>query len=258
MLRSVFGKMLLVTIEPQHIYVYHDKRGARTAAKREIEVLSHAYTKAVEWGYIKRHPFKGQVRLENNKPRSRYVEDWEIIECLSLHSRRNKGSVRVIQAYIRLKLLTGLRKGDMLRITQDNLKDDGIYIKTSKTKKPVIYEWTNELENTIKMIKEARPIDISRYLFCTSKGKCYISDDCSASDWNSMWKRFMTRVIEETKVKKRFTEHDLRAKVASDADSLEHARALLTHTDARTTNRTYRRKAERVVPLSYTEKIDFE
>jgi hypothetical protein len=39
---------------------------------------------------------------------------------------------------------------------------------------------------------------------------------------------------------------DLRAKVASDAASLEKARALLQHADARTTARVYRRKPERV------------
>ena len=35
--------------------------------------------------------------------------------------------------------------------------------------------------------------------------------------------------------KKHFTEHDLRAKVASDADSLQHAIELLAHADSRTT-----------------------
>lgn len=64
-----------------------------------------------------------------------------------------------------------------------------------------------------------------------------------------MWQRFMDRVLEVTKVEKRFTEHDLRAKCASDAETLEHARALLSHADSRTTDRIYRRKPERVKPL---------
>jgi len=50
-------------------------------------------------------------------------------------------------------------------------------------------------------------------------------------------------------VTERFTEHDLRAKCASDAATLEHARALLSHADARTTEAVYRRKPERVKPL---------
>ena len=63
-----------------------------------------------------------------------------------------------------------------------------------------------------------------------------------------MWQRFMDRVLSETKVAERFIEHDLRAKVASDAESLERARALLSHADARTTEAIYRRKPERVKP----------
>ena len=51
-------------------------------------------------------------------------------------------------------------------------------------------------------------------------------------------------------MKEHFTEHDLRAKVASDAGTLEHARSLLAHADSRTTSRVYRRKAEIVEPLS--------
>jgi integrase len=61
--------------------------------------------------------------------------------------------------------------------------------------------------------------------------------------------RKLDRVLKETKVSDRFTEHDLRAKCASDADTLEHARALLSHADARTTEAIYRRKPERVKPL---------
>ena len=49
-----------------------------------------------------------------------------------------------------------------------------------------------------------------------------------------MWQPFMDRVLVETNVKHRFTEHDLRAKVASDAASLEKVRALLQDADART------------------------
>nr|VFJ48467.1 MAG: hypothetical protein BECKDK2373B_GA0170837_102062 [Candidatus Kentron sp. DK] len=51
------------------------------------------------------------------------------------------------------------------------------------------------------------------------------------------------RVLAKTQVSEGFTEHDLRAKCASDADTLDR-RALLTHADSRA--RSYRRKPERV------------
>ncbi|SCU73460.1 hypothetical protein CNECB9_1150004 [Cupriavidus necator] len=44
-----------------------------------------------------------------------------------------------------------------------------------------------------------------------------------------MWRGFMDRVLAETKVTEKFMEHDIRAKVSSDAESVEHARALLLH-----------------------------
>ncbi|CAK0746251.1 hypothetical protein CCP3SC15_1420004 [Gammaproteobacteria bacterium] len=84
-------------------------------------MLSHAFTKAVQWGYLDRHPFKSEVRLEGEKPRSRYIEDWELVESLSLPAMRKKGSVEMIQSYIRIKLLTGLRRGDLLRLTMSDL-----------------------------------------------------------------------------------------------------------------------------------------
>ncbi len=64
-----------------------------------------------------------------------------------------------------------------------------------------------------------------------------------------MWARFMDRLLAETKVTERFTEHDLRAKAGSDAETLEQAQALLAHASPATTKRIYRRKAEVVAPL---------
>ncbi len=249
-LRPVFGNMALGVIEPQHIYQYVDRRGAPTQAHREIEVLSHAFTKAVEWGSIKKHPFKGEVRLQGEKPRTRYVEDWEVVEALALPSARKRGSILAIQAYIRFKLLTGLRQGDLLRLRISSCTDSGIEVTTSKTGKPVVYEWSPELRAAVDAAIAARPVDISPWLFCNKRGKGYIDESTGeAYGWSSMWQRFMARLLKETAVKERFTEHDLRAKVASDAESLERARQLLTHADDKITKRVYRRKPERIKPV---------
>ena len=253
-LRAVFGELRLEDIRPQLIYQYVDKKSAKVAAHREIAVLSHALTKAVEWGYIDRHPFKGEVRLKGEAPRTRYVEDWEVIECLALSSKRLKGSVLAIQAYMRIKLLTGLRRGDLLRLTTADLREDGIHITPNKTKdttgKKIIIEWSEELREAIDMAKEARSVHIAHWLFCNKRGECYFDEAKeTASGWDSMWQRFMERILAETKVENRFTEHDLRAKCASDAQTLEHARLLLAHADGRLTDRVYRRKPERVKPL---------
>jgi len=248
-LSPVFSAMPIRGVKPRHVYKYHHMRGANTAAKREVETLSHVFTKAVEWGLLDAHPFKNEVTLRGGKARDRYVEEWEITEIAGLKSRRKKGSVRVIQAYIALKLITGLRRKDLLSLRTADLRPDGLWVKTSKTGKPLIFERTEALELCWDAAIDARPVDISPYVFCTRTGDCYIDEDDRAEGWSSMWQRFMKRVVEETAVTERFTDLDLRGKAATDAESLERAQQLLGHTDSRTTKRHYRRKPERIRPL---------
>lgn len=253
-LRAVFGEMPPLPFPPRLVYKYVDMRKSKVSAHREISLLSHAYTKLVEWGEIDRHPFKGEVRLEGEKPRDRLVEDWEVTEFLSLPVKSSGDAV--IQAYVGLKLLTGMDKGTMLRIEPArDFKDDGIHIQRHKTKnssgKRTIYEWTPALREAAKKCIDARHVDISPYLFCTKRGKSYINAETgNPSAFKSLWQRYFSRVMDETKLKVKFTERDLRAKVASDAKSLAHAKELLSHADdSKITERVYRRKATVVKPL---------
>ncbi len=265
-LKTVFGGMRLIDIKPKHVYLYIEKRrvktidektgkvrGGLTVAQREAEILSHAYTMAVQWGLIDAHPFKGELRIPGNKPRDRYVEDWEIAECMKLTTQRKKGSIMAIQAYIQLKIITGMDRGDILRLTMSDLKEDGIHNKRGKvegsTGKKTIYAWTPDLREAVELAKAARP-KLSPLLFCTRKGTGYYNESNGRADgWKNMWARFMDRLLAETKVTERFTEHDLRAKAGSDAETLEQAQALLAHASPATTKRIYRRKAEVVAPL---------
>lgn len=63
-LTAVFGHMPITALEPQHAYQYIDKRSkeAATAAIREYEVLSHAFTMTIKWGYIRRPPIERTSR----------------------------------------------------------------------------------------------------------------------------------------------------------------------------------------------------
>lgn len=270
-LKSVFGDMKLTTLRPVHCYQYIEARrvkyvdettrktrGGLTVAQREIEILSAAFTKAVEWGLIDYHPFKGEVRISGNKPRDRYVEDWEIEECMKLTSPQKKGSVKAIQAYILLKIMTSMDRGDILRLTMSDLKEDGIHNRRGKvagsTGKRTIYLWTPELREVVAMAKDARPA-LSSFLFCTRKGDGYYNEANGRADgWKNMWARFMDKLLEKTKVTERFTEHDLRAKAGSDAETLDQAQKLLAHADPATTERIYRRRADQVVPLKGIKK----
>jgi len=132
-LRATFGELDIdLPNWPQLFYQYAENRcktlpdgtkvPALTAAHRELEVMSHAFTYAVRWGLLSHHPTYKEVRLDGDlalKPRDRYIEDWEVRESLNLGRSKfgqKKGGIAMIQAYIRLKLLTGLSKGDLLRL----------------------------------------------------------------------------------------------------------------------------------------------
>lgn len=253
-LRETFGEKEILPFHPQLVYLYVEKRKAKVSAHREIEILSHAYTKAVQWGIIDKHPFKREVVLEGEPSRTRYIEDWEIIEFFKLDSKRKKGSVLMVQAYVKLKLLTGMSQGDLLRLQIPIHKTDaGIDIVRHKTAKKAgirtVYEWTPALKSAWDQAMAARPA-LSPFLFCNSKGQGYVNEEKGTqAGFKSIWQRYMARLLKETDLKEPFTEHDLRAKVGSDAKSLEHAMQLLSHADPRTTQKTYRRKAVLVTPM---------
>jgi integrase len=261
-LRAVFDEVPVTAPNwPQLFYGYADRRvhkkmGAKalTSAHRELEVLSHAFTKAVQWGELPRHPTYEQVRFDGDlalKPRTRYIEDWEVLECLALGSHRKKGSVAMVQAYLRLKLLTGLSRSDLLRLRVDeHIQEDGIHVQRHKTKgttgKRAVFEWTPERRAAVEEAKRVRPA-LSPFLFCNKMGEGYIDEATGlCHGFDSIWSRFMDRVLSETKITERFTENDWRAKAGSDQESLERCRALLMHADLSTSNRFYWRKPERV------------
>ena len=244
-LRPVFGDMPIIAIKPRHAYQYRDRvtrKHGPASANRDLEVLSHSLSKAVEWGFIDRNPIKGQVRKNSIPRRERYIEDWEIEEALTVASP-------MLRAYIVLKLLTALRRADLLRLEVSDLGHDGIHVKTSKTGKKLIIEWTGELREAVDAAVRARPKDIVPWLYCTKNGDCYVKEDGTANAFDSLWQRFMKRVVDKTKVSERFQEKDLRKKTASDM-GLFAAQKLLGHTTSATTERHYRITAEIVKPHS--------
>jgi hypothetical protein len=76
----------------------------------------------------------------------------------------------------------------------------------------------------VELAKSVRPVAISPWLFCNRRGECYFDEEsCRACKWDTMWRNFMTPVLEETKVKEHFTEHDLRAGACQGTCRLSHA-----------------------------------
>jgi len=206
-------------------------------------------TKAVEWGAIDRNPLIGQLRLSNPQPRTHLPKDWEISEALEHASP-------LLSCYIRFKLMTGLRRGDMLRLTLADIGPDGIHVQPHKTAhssgRRLVIEWDDEgeLRAVIDEILALPPAPRIKGapLFVTRQGKPFIKPDGRANGFDTLWGRFMTRLVKDTDVT-RFQERDLRALVASESETLQEASDRLGHASTEITKRVYRRKPVRVKPL---------
>jgi len=238
-LRAVFEKMHPSQLTTQHCQQYLDHRGkqSRTQANHEIALLSHICRKAMQWGIITQNPVKG-VEKHKIKPRDRYVEDWELDEFLSVASP-------FLKAYVEFKLLTGLRQGDILALPLNALRDDGIAVKTGKTGRRGLISWVPELRKAVADLKACNTKQ-GLTLVCDRFGK-----PMNDSAFHNRLGSCMRKALAETRLKERFTEHDLRAKHATELDeSGGNATDNLLHDDSRTTKTYLRsRKSTTITPL---------
>lgn len=242
-------------------------------------VISHMYTRAIAWRLFRGiHPVANKqcpkltksecnsLGLKPEAPRDRYVTDEEL---QAIYSVANP----IIKAYLPLRLALGQRVGDILTIELGDITDDELYVAQNKTKGSsgarLRFPFRNPdgSENGLRELVEdcfvacrakgpkARPFrQTPTHLFCTREGTPYFDYVTRThSGWDSMWQRMMQKARREGLITadktKRFTDHDLRAKTASDALDLEAARRLMGHTDANVTKRIYRRRGEVVQPL---------
>jgi len=109
--------------------------------------------------------------------------------------------------------MAGLRQGDMLAIPLSALRDDGIRFKSCKTGRKGFIPWTPEPKMAVTTLKACNQKQ-GLTIVCDSGGK-----PMSDSAFQNRWRAVMTRALESTDLVERFTEHDLRAKHATDADA---------------------------------------
>ena len=192
-----------------------------------------------------RNDLIGQFRRRKPAPRTRDVTTVDLT-AFKAHAPD------WLKAFVDLKALLGIRQADMLALRESAAGPEGVLVEPSKTinstGKRTLFTWTPALRAAWEATLAARPVGrglkpTSDHLFRTRDGKPY-----SATSFSSTWQRVMRAAV-EAGVLKRFTEHDIRAHVASESATVEEAGARLGHASTATTTRVYRRRAERVTPL---------
>lgn len=247
-LRTYFAGAQAHEVQRKDVATYLEDRGAPTRANREVALLSAAYNHAIKKFKLTDNPcFK--VPRNEEAARDRYVEHWE----------RRQFAKRCcppwLRAYVLLKYLTGLRMGDLLRLSSANETGRGIRADIGKSRKRQVLEfrWTWALRTTVGSVHRLRvdrpaaketlvgeqdhrdSVHPTTYWRVTSRG------------FKSAWQRAMKKWVEMGY--ERFREHDIRAKSGSDSRTVADAQALLGHTNSSTTSKHYRRGVTRVKPL---------
>ncbi len=232
-LKRAFGHMKPEAIKPKHIYAYMDARGktAKVAANHEKSLLSHAFSYMIRWGVIETNPCR-EVKKFTEKPRTRYIEDWE-------YAAFKDFVPPMLQAAMEVAVITGLRRGDLLALKCSELENEKP-IATSKTGKKVIFTLTPDLLSAIQLAKSVRVIP-SIYLITNLKGQPYTGRGFGAS-----WRNHMKKAVESCVIQEPFRWNDLRSKAGSDHTSGDR---LLGHQDPKTTRRHYERKPIKVQPI---------
>lgn len=259
-LRAALAEIPVPEFKTFMAYQYRDAVGKQISQKTanlDIEVLSHCFTKAFEWGApITEHPIKQKVTKFKLLARQRYVEDWELDALVSVANP-------FLKAYLPLKLATGKDQSMILAIKLSDIREDGLHFpKREKTKgyagvKASIMPFEDKAGNSTGlreilddvMAWRSKALKIgSIYLFATRDGNPYY-DGNNNSAFKSVWQRAMKKALTKTDLEEKFTEHDLCSKTASDVETIEEAAQLRGHTNTKTTRENYRVKPEIVLPF---------
>lgn len=264
-LRDVFGHMRPQDVIPADMYQYMKRRPA-TTANRERAVMLNIMQVCVEHGAITRNPIR-EVAQNAEEARDRYVTDAEVTAFL-VHC------TELLRAYVKLKLMTGIRQGQMLglKLSDWDPVSRTLCVPGRKRGRDALYRagcacpncgadvphratrcnqcestFTEQLDPLASAIEACtavrkRQTVRSLNLFATRRGEQYTGDG-----FRCLWQYAMAKYVKAGGV--RFTEHDLRAKVASDSETIDAAQDRLQHQSRTTTNRVYRRGPRAVAVL---------
>ena len=235
-LRKAFHGNSVAVIQPHHIYQYRDHCGRKESKKKanlDLEVLSHMFTKAIEWGLRPDHPMTGKKVVKYNlTPRRVKPVEKELIAFLATLPRK-------WQLYHLLKIWCSRRKGEMLRLERTDFTKTGIrFVNNKPPYDEFIIPWeTDTLAVAKELLSMNRKVS-SKYVWCTREGQPYIKEDGNTSGFDSIYNRQIRKAVDQGIVTVRFTEHDLR-KVRPSTLPAGEAQKLLRHRSAKQTD-TYR------------------
>jgi len=130
-----------------------------SSVNREISCLHHIFAKGVEWEMMERSPFergKSLILKENNK-RLRFLTEEEIQKLVSECAPH-------LRPIVVCALNTGMRRGEILSLKWDQIRNEFIYLRKTKTNEPREIPINDDLAALFRGIRRREQLR-SEYVF---------------------------------------------------------------------------------------------
>lgn len=200
--RGAFGHQLLDEIKPIHLYAYLDAYPSKAQANMGVAIMSSVFVFAMRKGLCDRNPCGG-IKKNPMKTRGRYITDEEFINI-------RENATDAVRVAMDIAYISAARLSDVLKITLQDIKPDGLLVIQQKTGKKQLFEMTPAIEAVIAAAK-ALPRNIrGMNLICTRSGKQY-----APQSFRDQWDNACEAAgVEDAHF------HDIRGKSATDAKKL--------------------------------------
>jgi len=133
LMREAWSAYPINKVTPDVIGKFRDKQLKTitgTSINRKLDVISTIFTTCKkEWGYPAPNPVLSIRRPKKAEPRNRRLKDSEL--NLLIKGNHTNEMMRTI---MQIMLETGMRSGEVIRISHDHLKGSTLYIPITKTK----------------------------------------------------------------------------------------------------------------------------
>lgn len=196
---AVFGKMRPAAVKPATIRQYMDKRGVSSTyrANRELSWLMVVFGFGFERGMVATNPAIGVKKFPEQR-RRHYVTP----EAYQTAYQAASAPLRVA---MELAYCTGLRQADVLALTWQQVRPEGILVRQSKTGREVLKAITPRVQAALDLAKTLpKPENVQCWsVVHTRAGRRY-----TRTGFNSSWQR----------INAGFTFHDLRRAGATDME----------------------------------------
>ncbi len=134
-LLPTFGGRRVTRIQPRVVHAWFDRYSASApaGANRTLDILRQILNHAVACGHLRRNPARGVVRNPEVR-RTRFLSRTEVRRLhRAIDRHRGRGSGGQQADILRLLLLTGCRKGELVHLRCRDVDDDMLHLPDSKT-----------------------------------------------------------------------------------------------------------------------------